>query len=334
MPSSVECEEPIVGENSVHQPIRGQDFFTPSPSPSPMIPELLVTESDDMFQFSELETIRSDNQKRPDQDEDDYIPSQLLSSRPLEQSLSTSSGAKQRLSKISPRRLSLSLAGSFNQLEIPFKAKRKTSVPSVPTTESNNNDLDEVDNVKLQILNRKEDIPSQRSTMYAEWSSLTVQLQTLGTATQSVLAKLPPEDGKQVVASVVHTVAQNLGITVPADAKPSPLQTEEEVNWSMEVICHGLCLPLEDHMIIRDCVNIYCEWLSALLPNPKVCVPKPVLEDPNHYARKIITHFNHLFVPRKGEEIKNTGANVNEKSSKSRPEGDLVWSLLKTISVY
>ena len=34
--------------------------------------------------------------------------------------------------------------------------------------------------------------------MYSEWSSLTVQLQTLGTATQSVLAKLPPEDGKQV----------------------------------------------------------------------------------------------------------------------------------------
>ena len=34
--------------------------------------------------------------------------------------------------------------------------------------------------------------------MYSEWSSLTVQLQTLGTATQSVLSKLPPEDGKQV----------------------------------------------------------------------------------------------------------------------------------------
>ena len=37
-----------------------------------------------------------------------------------------------------------------------------------------------------------------RATMYSEWSSLTVQLQTLGTATQSVLSKLPPEDGKQV----------------------------------------------------------------------------------------------------------------------------------------
>jgi hypothetical protein len=34
--------------------------------------------------------------------------------------------------------------------------------------------------------------------MYADWSSLTLQLQSLGTATQSVLAKLPQEDGKQV----------------------------------------------------------------------------------------------------------------------------------------
>ena len=42
----------------------------------------------------------------------------------------------------------------------------------------------------------------------------------------------------------------------------------------MEVICHGLCLPLTEHEVIRDSVNIYCEWLSALLPNPKVCVPK------------------------------------------------------------
>jgi len=137
--------------------------------------------------------------------------------------------------------------------------------------------------------------------MYADWSSLTQQLQGLGLATQSVLAKLPPEDGKQVVASVVGTVASNLGMLNPAEAKPSPLQTEQEVNWCMEVICHGLCLPLEDHMVIRDCVNIYCEWLSALLPNPKLCVPRPVLEQPNLYARKIITHFNHLFVPRKGE---------------------------------
>ncbi|XP_023326700.1 ral GTPase-activating protein subunit beta isoform X1 [Eurytemora carolleeae] len=151
--------------------------------------------------------------------------------------------------------------------------------------------------------------------MYADWSSLTIQLQSLGSATQSVLSKLPQDDGKQVVAAVVKTVASHLGITVPSDAKPSTLNTEQEVNWCMEVICHGLCLPLTEHEVIRDSVNIYCEWLSALLPNPKVCVPKPVQEDPNFYAQKIITQLNHLFIPRKGEEehLLNTIADKNAK---------------------
>nr|CAD7256268.1 unnamed protein product [Timema shepardi] len=69
----------------------------------------------------------------------------------------------------------------------------------------------------------------------------------------------------------------------------------------MEVICFGLSLPLSEHDTIRDCVNVYCEWLSALHPIPKVCVPLPVCEDPNLYARKMISHFHNLFVPRKGE---------------------------------
>ena len=32
--------------------------------------------------------------------------------------------------------------------------------------------------------------------------------------------------------------------------------------------------------------------------------PRPVQEDPNFYAQKIITHLNHLFIPRKGEGMK------------------------------
>jgi len=36
------------------------------------------------------------------------------------------------------------------------------------------------------------------ANMYADWSSLTIQLQSLGSATQSVLSKLPQDDGKQV----------------------------------------------------------------------------------------------------------------------------------------
>lgn len=69
----------------------------------------------------------------------------------------------------------------------------------------------------------------------------------------------------------------------------------------MEVLCFGLSLPLAEHEAIKDCVNVYCEWLTALLPEPKICVPQPVVEDPNIYARKIISHLHYLFVPRKGE---------------------------------
>lgn len=69
----------------------------------------------------------------------------------------------------------------------------------------------------------------------------------------------------------------------------------------MEVLCYGLSLPLSEHDAIKDCVNVYCEWLSSLLPNPKICVPQPVVDDPNLYARRIISHFHYLFVPRKDE---------------------------------
>lgn len=74
-----------------------------------------------------------------------------------------------------------------------------------------------------------------------------------------------------------------------------------QVNWCMDVICFGLSLPLQEHETIKDCVNVYCEWLTALHPQPRISVPKPICEDANMYARKIIGHFHNLFVPRQGE---------------------------------
>lgn len=78
-----------------------------------------------------------------------------------------------------------------------------------------------------------------------------------------------------------------------------------QVTWCMSVICHGLSLPLSEHETIKDCVNVYCEWLSALYPTPKISVPKPICDDPNLFARKIINHLHNLFVPRQGEGEKN-----------------------------
>lgn len=70
-------------------------------------------------------------------------------------------------------------------------------------------------------------------------------------------------------------------------------------NYQLQVLCFGLSLPLTEHEAIRDCVNIYCDWLTALT-TPLESVPKPIIENPNLYSREIIHHLLNLFVPRDG----------------------------------
>ncbi|XP_058980656.1 ral GTPase-activating protein subunit beta isoform X9 [Musca domestica] len=137
--------------------------------------------------------------------------------------------------------------------------------------------------------------------MYGEWVSLSSQITANSCAAQScsVLNKFPASSGREVTVSVVKQLATNLGIT--QNAEPSHLVKDDEVNWCMDVICFGLSLPLQEHETIKDCVNIYCEWMTALHPQPKISVPKPICEDANMYCRKIINHFHNLFVPRQGE---------------------------------
>ncbi|XP_059483480.1 ral GTPase-activating protein subunit beta isoform X11 [Neocloeon triangulifer] len=137
--------------------------------------------------------------------------------------------------------------------------------------------------------------------MYSEWASLSSTIQNGSEENYSVLGKLPSAVGKEVAISVVKNLVSNLGLT-SQPPEPSSLSTDKEVQWCMEVICYGLSLPLSEHDTIRDCVNVYCEWLSAMESVPKICVPKPICDDPNLYTRKIIQHLHNLFVPRKGEE--------------------------------
>ncbi|XP_076477090.1 ral GTPase-activating protein subunit beta isoform X5 [Bombus vancouverensis nearcticus] len=152
--------------------------------------------------------------------------------------------------------------------------------------------------MNLGVFNRV-NLKDTQGGMYSEWASLSVLIQQGSEESQSVLEKFSPGAGKEVALSIVRQLAANLGITQAAE--PSPLCTDKEVQWCMEVICFGLSLPLAEHDTVRDCVNVYCEWLSALYSTPKICVPRPIIDDPNFYARKIISHFHNLFVPRKGE---------------------------------
>ncbi|KAL6447256.1 hypothetical protein ACFW04_001486 [Cataglyphis niger] len=152
--------------------------------------------------------------------------------------------------------------------------------------------------MNLAVFNRV-NLKDSQGGMYSEWASLSTLIQQGSEESQSVLEKFPPGAGKEVALSIVRQLAANLGITQAAE--PSPLSTDKEVQWCMEVICFGLSLPLAEHDTVRDCVNIYCEWLSALYSTPKISVPRPIIDDSNFYARKIISHFHNLFVPRKGE---------------------------------
>ena len=105
----------------------------------------------------------------------------------------------------------------------------------------------------------------------------------LNRGSSSVLVSFPKEDSQVVVSKLVKSFASQLGLqiaskdlvnTTKTNGSPITLQNETQIIWFMEVVCHGLCSKLEDHEILKDCVNIYCEWLSALLPNPKVTIIK------------------------------------------------------------
>lgn len=131
--------------------------------------------------------------------------------------------------------------------------------------------------------------------MYSEWVSVPAT-QIAEEKRWSVLHKLPRNSGRDVVIAVIKPLAANLGIST-ASCDPSVLISDREVKWCMEVMCFGLGLPLSEHEAIRDCVNVYCEWMLALT-KPKECVPKCICDDPNMYTRIMLHHLYNLFLPR------------------------------------
>ncbi|XP_073971038.1 ral GTPase-activating protein subunit beta isoform X3 [Rhodnius prolixus] len=153
--------------------------------------------------------------------------------------------------------------------------------------------------MNLGIFNRVNLKECEGSGMYSEWASLANIVRDERSERESVLTKFSPDTGKEVAVSVVRELSSTIGLTQAPS--PSRLVTHRDVLWSMEVICYGLSLPLADHDAIRDCVHIYCDWMTVLHPVPNISVPKPLLDDPNLYARKMIVHLHNLFIPRKGE---------------------------------
>nr|XP_054758324.1 ral GTPase-activating protein subunit beta-like isoform X2 [Lytechinus pictus] len=139
--------------------------------------------------------------------------------------------------------------------------------------------------------------------MYSGWASLQEAIET-DQSNHSVLHTFPETVGRDVAVSVVKQLAASTASLAAlqqrgdGSAACNPLESEKQVEWTMEVICYGLSLPLNEHEAIRDCVSVYCEWLKALtIPQPSL--PTPLSKDPNPYIQRIFQHLVNLFKPRK-----------------------------------
>ncbi|KAL0977874.1 hypothetical protein UPYG_G00162460 [Umbra pygmaea] len=127
--------------------------------------------------------------------------------------------------------------------------------------------------------------------MYSDWRSLLLVLQS-DKGHLSVLHSYPQAVGHDVANAVVRP----LGITLGAPSTDSLLKTDKEVKWTMEVLCYGLTLPL-DNDTVKLCVDVYTDWIMALV-SPRDSIPQPIIKEPNLYVQTILKHLHNLFMPR------------------------------------
>ncbi len=90
------------------------------------------------------------------------------------------------------------------------------------------------------------------------------------------------------------------------------LDSIEQVNWTLENLMYGLTLSLEYQETIKDCWNVYHDWLSVLLDEPKQFVPQAIRDDPINYSKKMLWHLYHLFTPRNKEQTSTVMKSTNE----------------------
>ena len=105
-------------------------------SPSPVPPVVCPSERRDIFNFRGLGSpSRLGSQGSPVKS-DPSGPDLNMQRQRLTPEPDTAPGHRQKKSLISPRRLSVSLVETFNQLDIPFKSKRKFSAPVCSSLDS------------------------------------------------------------------------------------------------------------------------------------------------------------------------------------------------------
>ena len=75
----------------------------------------------------------------------------------------------------------------------------------------------------------------------------------------------------------------------------SDLDCEAELCWSLEVLKYGLRLTPCDSTVTA-CADLYCTWLSVLLPGPVTAkIPGALTREPGHLVRLMLRQLYGLF---------------------------------------
>ncbi|XP_065062908.1 ral GTPase-activating protein subunit beta-like [Rhopilema esculentum] len=125
--------------------------------------------------------------------------------------------------------------------------------------------------------------------MFADWISLRSNVED-DFGVKSVLQNYPPNVGKDVATNIVHSLQYS--------DKVKALQTKEQLEWTMEVICFGLTMPMTEIELIRNCAYLYLDWAAVISNSSKNNIPKPIIEEKEFYFKKILKHLTNLFMPR------------------------------------
>ena len=156
--------------------------------------------------------------------------------------------------------------------------------------------------------------------MYTDW--LSAKDVPPSVSFDHVLQSYPPSVGRSVVQSVVKSIVE-----AAQGNEPLPLHTPAQVTWTMQVLGHGLTLPLQDYVEIKHCVDIYSDWLTAAVQRKgdKKSIPLPLFESPEHYITVMFSqYFSSLFRDKRAE-----GNLLNHQVNLCRTVLEITHSTLK-----
>ncbi len=129
--------------------------------------------------------------------------------------------------------------------------------------------------------------------MFSEWISLRSSIEESFGA-QSVLQSYPENVGRDIATNIIHSLHY-----LPSD-RSNTLKTKEQLDWTMEVICYGLTLPMTEIDLIKNCAYLYIDWTTVITYTAKSNIPKPITKEKRHYFKKMLSHLTNLFFPREG----------------------------------